>query len=378
MNAISATRRTVRREWTAFGTLLIISVGLMGISDTTTAHDLQSAVNWVAMPVETVLSDAADTAGSYWSALTQIDQLRTQNLQLKQENLTLQEELNRMSAISKLNDDWTKITAAQVSSPYETTPVRVVVRDLSNVGQQTLIVNKGSRDGLTVGEVVIDAGGALVGRIQKVEATVSTILLISDPTSVVVGTAAGTPATTSCSATGAGPNASASLGTPATGTITGSISGQLQMLYVDKDATLSKGALVYTSGESLPNTTDVSPFPPALLIGTIVGVSCDPNLVVQGATIQPAAHLTDATFLLVITNFQGGFGPLVPPACLVGSASPGTTSSTTTPNPAGSASPAPSCPAFYTASPAPVTPRPAATPRPTPTPKGPVFTPPPY
>jgi rod shape-determining protein MreC len=379
MNAISATRRTVRREWTAFGTLLIISVGLMGISDTQTAHDLQSGVNWIAMPVETVLNNAADTAGSYWSALTQIDRLRTQNEQLKQENLTLQEELDRMAAISKLNDDWTKITAAQVSSPYQTTPVRVVVRDLSNVGQQSLIVNKGSNDGLTVGEVVVDAGLALVGRINKVEATVSTVLLISDPTSVVVGTAAGTPAAPQASAAaGAAPKASASLSTPATGTITGSISGQLQMKYVDKDATLSKGAVVFTSGESLPNTTDVSPFPPALLIGTIVGVTNDPNLVVQGATIQPAAHLTDATFLLVITNFQGGFGQAVPPGCLAGTAGAGATGISATATPSGSAGPAPTCPVIYTAPPAPVTPRPPATPRPTPTPKGPVITPPPY
>ena len=382
MNAISATRRTVRREWTAFGTLLIISVGLMGISDTKTAHDLQSAVNWVATPVETVLSNAADTAGSYWSALTQIDRLRTQNVQLAQENLTLQEELNRMGAISKLNDDWTKITAAQISSPYQTTPVRVIVRDLSNVGQQTLIVNKGSHDGLTVGEVVMDAGGALVGRIQAVEATASTVLLISDPTSVVVGTAAGTPSAVAASpSAGASPKASASTSTPATGTITGSISGQLQMKYVDKDATLSKGAIVYTSGESLPGTTDVSPYPPALLIGTITSVHNDPNLVVQDATIQPAAHLTDATFLLVITSFQGGFGPLVPSGCVGGSNGPSTSASVGQPGASagtsGSASPL-VCPSVFTAPPASPTAKPPATPRPTATPKVPQATPPPY
>ena len=130
MNAVTATRRTLRREWTSFGVLLIISVGLMGISDTSTVHDLQSGVYTVAGPIMTVVNEAGDTAGSYWSALTQIDRLRSQNEQLKQENLTLQEELNRMGAISKLNDDWTKITAAQGSVPYETTPVRVIVRDL--------------------------------------------------------------------------------------------------------------------------------------------------------------------------------------------------------------------------------------------------------
>ena len=133
MNAITATRRTMRREWTAFGTLLIISVGMMGISGTKTAQDFESAVNWAVSPVETFINNIADTAGSYWSALTQIDRLRTQNEQLKADNQTLQEELDRMGAISMLNEDWTKITAAAAGLPYQTKPVRVIVRDISDV-----------------------------------------------------------------------------------------------------------------------------------------------------------------------------------------------------------------------------------------------------
>ena len=289
MNAISATRRTIRREWTTFGILLIISVGLMGISDTSTAHGLQSAVNWVAMPAETAINNIADTAGSYWSALTQIDRLRTQNEQLKQENLTLQQELDRMGAISKLNDDWTKITAAAQSVPYQTTTVRVIVRDLSNVGQQTLIVNKGSSDGLAADQIVIDAGGALIGRVQKVEATVSTVLLISDPTSVVGGRESKSGVI---------------------GTVRGSISSKLQMSIVNVSADVAGtmvGKPVTTAGEALPGTCDISPYPPGLLIGTITDVTKDTNLVVQTATIIPAAHLTDATFLLVIMDYHGGF-----------------------------------------------------------------------
>jgi len=231
MNAITATRRTIRREWTAFGALLIISVGMMGVSDTRTAQDLQSVVNSALRPVETFINDVADTAGSYWSALTQIDRLRSQIEQLNNENLTLQEQLDRMGAVSKLNDDWTKITSAAAGVPYETTPVRVIVRDISNVGQRTLIVNKGSEDGIVAGQVVIDAGGALVGRIETVTATVSTILLISDPTSVVVGK---------------------EFKSGATGTIHGSVSGELQMQYIDVAATLSKGETVFTAAKRCP------------------------------------------------------------------------------------------------------------------------------
>jgi len=306
MNTVTATRRTIRREWTTWGTLLILSVGLMGVSDTTQAHGLQSAVNWAVGPAETVLSNAADTAGSYWSALTQIDKLRTDSERLRQENLTLKEQLDRMPAISKLNDDWTKITAAQQSIPYRTTPARVIVRDLSDVRLRTLLLNKGSSDGLVAGQVVIDAGDAVVGRISEVDATVSTVLLLSDPSAVVVGKEAKSGAT---------------------GTIRGSISGQLQMSYVAVP-TLAIGDAIVTAGEALPCTNDISPYPPSLLIGEVVALLTDPNTPVKSATIKPAAHLTDATFVLVIVDYQGGFGPPVPSASPGAPASPGASDNT--------------------------------------------------
>ncbi len=300
MDAITATRRTIRREWTTFGVLLILSVGLMGVSGTSVARDAESSVNFALSPIETVLNNAADTAGSYFSALTQIDRLRTQNEQLRQENLTLREQLNRMPAISHLMDDWTQITQAAAALPYRTTPARVIVRDISTTRLRTLILDKGSSDGLREGQVVIDAGSAIVGRIIYLDATVSTVLLLSDPTAVVVGKEAKTGAT---------------------GTISGTIGGLLQMQYVEVSAKLQKGDAVVTAGETLPCTNDRSPYPPGLLIGTIVDVSTDPNAVVQSADLQPAAHLADATFVLIITDYQGGFGPPLPSANPSGSAS---------------------------------------------------------
>lgn len=302
MNAISATRRTIRREWTWFGALVIVSVGLMGVSDTAPMQRLQSIVNTAMQPIETTVNSVADTVDSYWSALLQLDHLRTQNQALTLENQTLQEELARMPSISQLNTDWTAITAEQQSIPYQTTPARVIVRDVSDVTQRTLIINKGSNDGLTVGECVVDAGGALVGRIQFVDASVSQVLVVNDPNAIVIGESAKSGAT---------------------GEITGSIGGNLVMQNVGASTPLTVGDAVVTAGEELPGAiaspspgtsggivtglTARSPYPPGLLIGTITSVSTDPNSVVQSATLDPAARLTDANFVLVILDYQGGF-----------------------------------------------------------------------
>jgi hypothetical protein len=145
--------------------------------------------------------------------------------------------------------------------------------------------------------------------------------------------------------------------------VTGSIGGALEMKYVDSGAALTVGDPIVTAGEALSGTTDTSPYPPGLLIGTITSFSKVPNQVVQSATINPSAHLNDATFLLVITNYQGGFGPIVT-YCSSGTPGPG---AVITPTPSGSsASPAPTC----VPAPSPlVHPTPAPTVKQTPTPK---------
>ena len=299
MSMITVTRRTLRREWTIFGVLIMVSVGFMGVSGTQPAHDFESTVNWALSPIETVVNNAADTAGSYWSAITQIDRLRTQIEQYRLENQTLQEELARMPAISQLNEDWTLITQEAATLPYQTTTARVIVRDISEIRPRTLIINKGANDGLAEGMVVVDAGGAVVGRIESLDATIAQILLVNDTSAVVVGKEAKTGAI---------------------GTVKGTVSGLLEMAYVDAKQQLVKGDQVVTAGEALPCTNNRSPYPPGLLIGSIISVKEDPNAVVKSASVMPAAALTDATFVLVIVNFKGGFGS--PSPSIAASASP--------------------------------------------------------
>ncbi len=280
--------RRIRRQWTVFGILLTVSVILMGASGTSVAHDLQSAANFALSPVERWLNDVTDTATSYWSAITQIDRLRSENDQLALENQTLRDQLLRMPAISKLTDDWTRITDAKSAVPYDSTIARVIVRDISEVRTRTIVLDRGSNDGIKEGQIVVDDGFALIGRIKSVQATVSTVLILTDTGAVVVGREAQSGAT---------------------GLIRGQVDGLLQMTNVDVTAKLQKGQAIVTAGETLPNTLDRSPYPPGLLIGEIVNVQSDPNAIVQGATIQSASHPGSATWVLVLAGYSGSFQP---------------------------------------------------------------------
>jgi rod shape-determining protein MreC len=322
--------RQPRGQWVAFGLLLTLSVGMMGASGTRFARTVASDVNFMLNPVESWINDTTDTLGSYWTTLTQLDRLRSENESLRDENQTLKDELARMPAIARINDDWTRISQAAATAPYQTVIARVVVRDISDVRPKMIVISRGLADGVSLGQVVIDDGHALVGRVQWVEANNAGILLVNDSSAVVIGQVAGSRAT---------------------GTIHGQVGGLLQMSYVNATDTLALGQSVVTAGMTLPSGNVRSPYPPGLLIGTITDVSKDPNQVVQGAQVQPAADLNGAEFVLVITNYQGGFSTPGP------SASP-TPSPTDTSGPSPSPSPSPKEPS----------PTPAITPVPTPIP----------
>jgi rod shape-determining protein MreC len=314
-----------------FGLLLMLSVAMMGASGTRLAGTLQTNVNLILNPIEVTIDGGVDTLGSYWTTLTQLNELRDENERLRAENATLKEELSRMPAIFRLNEDWTAISEAQQSSQYETIIARVVVRDITDVRPKVIIINRGTADGVARGQVIIDAGGGLVGRVSQAWAYNAEIKLVNDTSAVVIGEEAESGAT---------------------GTVQGQIGGLLEMQYVDSTATLTKGQAVVTAGRVLPSGNVASPYPPGLLIGTIISVSSDPNQVVQSAIIRPAADLENANFVLVIMSYQGGFY-------------------TPSPSPSPSETPAPS---------ETPTPKPTPTPKqgPSPSPTQGLSTPPPY
>jgi rod shape-determining protein MreC len=320
--------------------LVTLSVGMMGASGSHFAATIQSDANYMLAPVEGALNDTADTLGSYLSTLTQLDDLRTQNEQLRQENQTLQEELNRMPAISQLTTDWTRVSQAQQDSQYQTIIARVLVRNITDIGLRTFIINRGLADGISLEQVVVDDGGAVVGRVVSVQTYDATILLVNDTSNTVIGRESG-------------PNADPN----AVGNVQGQVGGLLQMSYVASTEKLSKGMAIVTAGMVSAGGDVRSPYPPGLLIGTIISVSTDPNLVVQSAVVQPAADLNNIEWVLVITNYQGGFS---------------------TPEPSASPSPSASSSLGPASQPTPVIPRVTPTPRPTPTPPPGIVTPPPH
>src|SRR5690606_7690974 len=94
-----------------------------------------------------------------------------------------------------------------------------------------------------------------------------------------------------------------------TGDIVGQAGGVLIMRNIDSAVAVGIDEEVFTAGLELAGGIR-SPYPPGLVVGSVVDVERDANDVVQTAFLAPAAELDSFDLALVITDYDGGLPPV--------------------------------------------------------------------
>ncbi len=279
--------RLARRRTILFGVLLAISVGLMIVSSTGPALELQNGVAFAFRPIQGGLDSVARGVSGLVETVTEIDTLHRTNEQLAQENARLSAENARTKELERQNELLTALLEVKGSLGFDTVTGSVIGRESAQF-RRVVTVDVGSERGVREGDVVVGAGGALVGRVTGVTGNSATILLINDTSSTVIG----------------------QLGSnQATGSVIGQLGGVLIMENIDSTERLQIGDTVSTAGVDLGGGVR-SPFPKGVLIGTVVDVQRDANAVTQTAFIQPTADLDRLEYVLIVTDYQGGLPPV--------------------------------------------------------------------
>ncbi len=287
MNAVFA-NRVVRRRVGAYSVFLVASLVLMGISANPLVRDLQNGVAFAFRPMQEAIGGVAGQLSSIATTIAEIDRLRQENAALRSENDLLDAEARSAAELQRENGLLTALLQLRNGLQYETRAVTVIARE-SSEARRSLVIDRGTDDGVAVGDVVIGAGGSLVGRVAEAGTGIGHVLLISDASSTVTGQL---------------------LTSAATGKVVGQLGGALVMTDVDSAAEVTIGEEVFTAGIELGGGIR-SPYPKGLLIGRVVDVTRDPNEVVQTVFLEPAAPLDRLEFLLVITDYEGGIlGPI--------------------------------------------------------------------
>lgn len=267
------------RTWRSNRTVLLVVclvIGL-GLFMTSRAGLLAPVENIVAIPLNFIsgifnrigigLSEGADWAD--------METLRQRNADLEEALAKFQSELVDLREIAsdyqRLADLLEYTTAAQNQ--------RVVAADVVNVDLnaqlRTIVINKGTRDGITVGMPVVTQQG-LVGRVMDVSANAARVLLVTDPTSAISGRLQTTRAE---------------------GSVIGQLTGNLRMTYIALEAEVQEGDLVVTSGLG-------GNLPPNIVIGQVTSKRQFEFELFQEAEVRSLIDFDTLEIVLVVTNFQ--------------------------------------------------------------------------
>jgi len=286
MTTILASRST-RRRGIAFTVLLAVTLLLMAFSSNPLVLEVQRGLSFALRPFQGALAGVADGVAGTFGALAEIDRLYDDNAALRQENERLENENARLRDARRENETLTALLQLRSGLDHETVAARVIARETAET-RRLIVLDKGTDDGIAIGDSVIGVGGALAGRVTEAGPNFAKVTLITDGSSTVIGQL---------------------LSTAATGEVVGQLGGTLVMRNIDATVRIDLDEEVFTAGIELAGGIR-SPYPKGLVIGRVVDVARDANDVVQTAFLAPAADLDALEYVLVITDYEGGLPPL--------------------------------------------------------------------
>lgn len=266
------------------GTLALVFVIISLAVFTITAHEgsdgfvgsLRGAVQTVTAPVRamgTFVTSPFSGFGNIMRNLTAEEQtlseLREENERLTARNVELEEAqltAQRLQALLDVRDSY------QLSS----IAARVISGSMDS-WMATVIIDKGTAAGISVGMPVANEYGA-VGQVISCAATTSTVRLISDE----------------------GSSVSAMLqSSRAQGMLQGSVDGTLRLTFIRTDQTVDVGSVVVTSGLG-------GVFPKGLPMGKVASVRSDPGATYYDITVEPFTRVGSLEEVLVVTSLTEG------------------------------------------------------------------------
>ncbi len=271
---LNETQRRIR--WVTFIVLIGITILLVVLD---TSGSLDSALNFLEDPIAAVMGWTTERTDVFANALTgpedlqmaqaELEQLRIQVDALQRENEELREIQGEYQTMLELFDraretpEFTRETATVIG--YDSSPLF-----------RSMILDKGSDDGIHVGMPVEGARG-LVGQVYRTTNQAAMVLLLTDNSSSV-------PARLGSSrATGIARG--------------GGLGGAMTMDWIELEEQIEIGEVVYTSGLG-------GRFPQDMVIGRITDVERREADLFQKATIQPATDFESLERVFVITDYR--------------------------------------------------------------------------
>lgn len=241
--------------------------------DTRVAYlaQVRAALSLPLAPLQFLVSVPIQLIDRISNNISSHDALVRENLDLRAQQLLLKAQVQRLLAIESENNQLKALLRSSAQVQGKVLIAQVMSIDMDPFVHQ-VILDKGARDGLFVGQPVLDSNGVM-GKIIQVGPLTSRVLLINDPHS-------GVPVEimrNGLRAIAMGDN----------------YTGQLRLMNVTQTSDIRVGDLIVTSGLG-------QQYPAGYPIGKIISVTKDPGLQFATISIQPSAFLDKARQVLLI------------------------------------------------------------------------------
>ncbi len=222
----------------------------------------QTVADFVQSPVTTV--NTATT--NYLQSFSRLRTAQTENDLLKQRVQELEVAVQQKEDLTAENERLKSFLQLKEETPYKFLPAQIIGRDPS-VWFDTLIINRGSLDGVKLNMPIINKGG-LVGRVEAVSPLTAQIRLITKDKASQGGV----------------------IGELGSSNAIGVVSGTgkkeiLEMGYVPGNVEVKVGETVYTSGQE-------GIYPAGLKIGEVIEVRPGAATVPHQIFIRPSANFS--------------------------------------------------------------------------------------
>ena len=255
--------------------LLLIILVIVSNLDAEKLSSVENAFSTLVMPIQNGLTYLKNQLSGNNDFFTDINNLQQENKELEEKNRELETKLRELEMIKAENTTFKEyMKMAEKYSSYTTVPAYIIDKDTSNLSR-TIVINVGSKDGVSTNMTVISATG-LVGHVISVTENTAKVQTIVDSASTV----------------------SATISTSRDGILVRGLledSHKLKATFVPAEAVLVQGDGVETSGMG-------GIYEKGIHIGTIKEIVSTKNITNRYAIIEPAVDFDKIETVLVIKS----------------------------------------------------------------------------
>ncbi len=266
-----------------FRLLLCLLIALaLGVLTAAVTHDsttpLSNAVSVVFTPLQSVssfLQGKLDGFGSHFrSAGAYLEQIESLESQVEEYQVQL---VDYENALRKLESYEAFLEIKEENTNFTFTAASVIARDGADV-YNSIVINKGSADGIEVGMPVI-CGNYLVGSVRQVSVSSSVVDTVLNPSLQI---------------------SAYEIRTGEEGFVTTdtalSLDGKCKLIRLNDDTAIGSGGIVCTSGIG-------GSYPRDLIIGTVRSVHNEAADITAYAVLEPGIGIANILEVFVITSF---------------------------------------------------------------------------